>query len=68
MNWGRAFGCAVAVPCCLISSGALYVCQRAGWRSDGPGLLCPMAVGFIAGLIGLAALWGALTSPSHGPN
>ncbi|MFZ5445447.1 MAG: hypothetical protein ACOZQL_35980 [Myxococcota bacterium] len=67
MNVGRLLGCATAVPSCLIASGALWVCQRAGWQSDGPGLICPMGVGLVAGVVGLAALWGALTAPPSEP-
>lgn len=59
---GRVFGLVIAIPSCLLSSAAIAFCQMAGWKSDGPGLICPMAVAFIFGLIGVSAGWSALTS------
>jgi hypothetical protein len=61
---GKAFGLIIAIPSCLISAAAIGFCQMLGWKSDGPGLICPMAIGFIFGLVGVSSLWGVLSAPS----
>jgi hypothetical protein len=59
---GRVFGLVIGIPSCLISSAAIVLCQKMGWQSDGPGLMCPLSIGFIFGLIGLSSMWSVLTS------
>lgn len=66
MGCGRLFALTLAALSCLFASGGFYVCQRAGWHSDGPGLLCPMGVMVGGAFVAIIALWTAFV-PKVGP-
>jgi hypothetical protein len=55
----RVVGLVIGVPSCLVSSAMFWLCQRAGWTSDGPGLLCLMIIGALAALCAFAGLKAA---------
>jgi hypothetical protein len=63
----RIFLVVVATLSCLVGSAGLWVCQKAGWHSDGPGLLCPMIVMAGGYFVAAIALWTALTSGGKQP-
>lgn len=59
MSLGRLFGVVVGTGSCLLSGAAFVLLQKIGWKSDGPGALCPMIVFGFFGLVGLAS-WKAV--------
>ncbi|MEW6432409.1 MAG: hypothetical protein AB1730_12955 [Myxococcota bacterium] len=66
MGCGRLFAVVLAAVSGLLAFGGFYVCQRAGWHSDGPGLLCPMGVMVGGAFVAVIALWTAFV-PRVGP-
>lgn len=66
MGCGRAFALGLAAISCLFASAGFWVCQRAGWHSDGPGLMCPLIVMVGGAFVAIAALWSAFV-PKVGP-
>lgn len=60
MSASQLFALFLAIPSGLVAAGALWLCQRMGWQSDGPGLLCPMIIGAGAGLVCFVCLKVAL--------
>lgn len=58
---GRIFLLGVALLSCLLGSAAFWVCHKAGWHSDGPGLLCPIIVMAGSFLVAVIAFFSALT-------
>lgn len=67
MGGTQLFGLAVGCGSCLISGAAFMLLQSIGWKSDGPGALCPMIVFALFGLIGLASLKAAFFDSSGPP-
>ncbi len=55
MSGGQLFLAVLAGLSCLISGAAFMFLQSIGWKSDGPGALCPMIIWAGFGLVGFAA-------------
>lgn len=56
---------------CLLSGASFWVLHNIGWRSDGPGALCPMIVlagsGFVAVMCWKEVFFGGPPGGHEGP-
>lgn len=63
----RLFLGVVSLFSCLLSGAAFFFLQKIGWKSDGPGALCPMIIFAGAGFVGVLTGFHALTTPPSEP-